>query len=544
MPKRQSTRPLASAPNPVSNGEPEANLPQENTGATPAATPSAPGLDNPLSEREMEVSRLLVTGATNSEIARELTISPHTVKVHLRNVFEKLQVSSRTEASMVLLQQGWVVVPGVSSPGVSTPDIAATGVGLDAAAQATHAPPPDPLPLSDRLPEISTWQRIYLSLALALCLIAAFAPFVLGRPHVEPALLSDGGQTVMGKPSVELLNRWDARTPMSQARSRMAVAMDQSWIYVVGGEGRGGRPLAAVDAYELEANQWQVRAPLPRPLSNSAAAVVNDQDRGALYVAGGATFADDEADAQPARDLVISDELLRYDLAADTWHTVAVLPAPLAGAQLIAQDGALYVLGGWDGTTLRDEVWMRPLVPDTVLEADTVLEEPLAEGTPEQLAPDELDASRTTWQLLTRLPVPMAFFGAALVDNALYVAGGYDGQTELDAAYVYHMNPNRWETLAPLSTPRAGLTLSHDGTALLALGGGWTRLIADHERYDASANQWTTFASPITGEWRHLAAVSRDGVIHLIGGWSGDYLDVHFQYQSSFRALLPVITSD
>jgi DNA-binding NarL/FixJ family response regulator len=52
----------------------------------------------PLSPRERDVLGLLVTGATNREIAAALHLSPHTVKEHTSSVYRKLEVRNRAEA--------------------------------------------------------------------------------------------------------------------------------------------------------------------------------------------------------------------------------------------------------------------------------------------------------------------------------------------------------------------------------------------------------------------------------------------------------------
>lgn len=71
-------------------------------------SPPAPGRD--LTEREHEVLELLVQGLSNSEIAARLGVSPNTVKNHLRSVYSKLDVSTRTAATTLAIKHGLVEI--------------------------------------------------------------------------------------------------------------------------------------------------------------------------------------------------------------------------------------------------------------------------------------------------------------------------------------------------------------------------------------------------------------------------------------------------
>ncbi|MCU0551976.1 MAG: response regulator transcription factor [Leptolyngbya sp. Prado105] len=63
---------------------------------------------SPLTERELEVLKLIVEGGSNPEIASTLYISLSTVKAHIRSIMNKLAVDDRVQAAVVALRAGWI----------------------------------------------------------------------------------------------------------------------------------------------------------------------------------------------------------------------------------------------------------------------------------------------------------------------------------------------------------------------------------------------------------------------------------------------------
>ena len=64
-----------------------------------------------LTDRELEVLRLIARGMSNKDIAAELVIAENTVRNHVRNILEKLQVRSRVEAAMYAVREKLVDAP-------------------------------------------------------------------------------------------------------------------------------------------------------------------------------------------------------------------------------------------------------------------------------------------------------------------------------------------------------------------------------------------------------------------------------------------------
>ena len=65
-----------------------------------------PPTEEPLTERELDILKLVARGLSNQEIAEELVISERTVRTHVSNILSKLHLANRTQAALYALKEG------------------------------------------------------------------------------------------------------------------------------------------------------------------------------------------------------------------------------------------------------------------------------------------------------------------------------------------------------------------------------------------------------------------------------------------------------
>jgi len=418
----------------------------------------------PLSEREREILQLLVTGATNLQIARQLMISPNTVKVHLRNIYEKMGVQSRTEASMVAVREGWVVLEG--------------------------APSAPAAPLLKRTP-IAWWQRFYMLAALLLVLAAALYPqLTRGRvlprkPHdlSDPPVLAD-----LSGLQLEAA-QWTARALMPVARSRLALVAYDGKIYAIAGATSGGVS-DFVEVYDPDSNGWIPRTPKPTAVSNVGAVALGDR----IYVPGGYT-----AEGQ------VTDVLEIYDPHQDVWITQAPLPEPLCAYAIAAAEGRLYLFGGWDGERYVDSVYIYDPITDR-WSSGTPMYQPRGfaaaatlndviylaggyDGKREYALmyvydPRKEARGEEPWSQRAAMAAPRGGLGLAATESALYAIGG--GWTRpVDFNERYDPNADSWSSIPtplPAQWRNLGVAALDDGR-VFAIGGWSDGHLAVNEEY-------------------------------------------------------------
>lgn len=440
----------------------------------PATTPQ-------LSERETEILRLVGTGATNQQIALELTISVNTVKTHLRNIFAKLEVESRTEATVWAIQQGLVFVEG--APAEKAPS------GPDAGDVQSMAGLWSPRPA----------QWVALGLVCVVVVLVVLLPSLCAQPGSQGGRLVDVPREAAVSSATAAPSRWESRAQMPTPRSRFAQVSVDGLIYVIGGLGDQGW-IDRVEVYDPGLDDWSRSGAMPLALANTQADVID----GTVYVVGGLD-ADDE----------VRSEVWGYDPGADAWDSAPALPEPRCACAVTACDGALYVLGGWDGQRYVDTVyrWQPGDAEWTLFE---------------RLRHPRGFLAATVWD--GEIVVCGGYTGDA--ELALVEV--------LDPAAS---EGSRWSTRAPMNASRAGHAIAVMLDDLYVVGGGWERPLAFSERYDAGNDAWSALESPVVGEWSSLGLSLVEGehgsVLYAVGGWNGDYMADVQAYQAVFRVFVP-----
>lgn len=433
----------------------------------------------PISEREIEVLQLVATGASNQEIARDLVISKNTVKVHLRNIFEKLGVQSRTEATLYAIRQGWVVVDD-GEP--------LAGTDLSEEASATLAE------TTDRTRPVSWWQRVYVLAATLMAVLLLLLP-ALRKGNQAIALSSPiSDQPVAGSTSLRAeTSRWTHLADLPTPRTRLALVAYEDRLYAIGGDRETG-VTGQTEIYSSETDSWSIGTPKPTAVSNVGAVALG----GRIYVPGGCIGLTG-----------VTDRLEVYDPSDDTWTEAAPLPSPVCAYALATLDDWIFLFGGWDGQQFVDQVFA-------------------------------YDSGSDIWTQKGPMPSARGFAAAGTIGRTIYVVGGYDGLQEFAATYAYDVEHDAWAERAPMSVGRGGLGLAVIDDKLYAIGGGWDSYLATNERYDPKSDTWTAFESPVVGEWRNLGVAPLGTQIYAVGGWNGGYTSTTEAYQALFRIILPV----
>lgn len=467
-----------------------------------------------LSERELEILRLVATGAANKEIARQLVISPNTVKVHLRNIFGKIGVASRTEATLYAMQIG-LVTPGGARPSAETngeenqsgqtPETENLAPG---AAYAANEVAPGAAAPAQQDSHLLRRKSVQIAVLAALIVLALVGSGIAGARLIAPSLITPSAavQIVQAATASTEIERWSTKPALPDPRKGMGIAAYNNAFYLIGGETPAG-PDGAVLRFDPKEDHWETMASKPIPVTDVQAALLGEK----IYVPGG-----QQANGVPVSTLEV------YDPRENTWEQKSSLPVPISAYALATFEGRLYLFGGKSGDSYLASVFIYQ--PE---------EDRWTEGSP--------------------MESPRAYAGAAVVGGRIHIIGGYDGQHALttNRAYIPSRDGNGetpWESYAPLTQGRYAMGTTNLANAVYLTGGlGEDSQPADPQtlQFLVQANQWSSFEAPPHKVGELPALIASGEFLYALGGETGSGLTASNQsYQAIYTISVPILQSN
>ena len=443
-----------------------------------------------LSEREREILAYVANGSTNQQIANDLGISVNTVKVHVRNIFGKIGVASRAEATLYAVRTGIVSVD-IAQPAVAVVDdddppsngeAATTGptpAPVSPTTPAHPAPPSEVAPITPSAPPRSNRPIVWLAIAgIALLVTIGLVVFATqsSTPPVAPTQPSvptvPQGSSGPGSGPVVAAPRpqWQLLKPLGAAQRAAAASITGGMMYVLGGA-NGTGVTNAVWQYNPESDTWRAQANKPTAVQHVHGAVLN----GKIHVPGG-----------ELADGSVSDVLEIFDPAQNTWSAGASLPAPRSGYGLVAFEGKLYLIGGWDGSAVTDTTFV-------------------------------YDPDRDAWSVAEPMTTARAYMGTAVADGQIFVFGGVgpDGQA-LAQGEIYDPTREAWRAMAsPLPTALSHFALAPLGEYLIVLGG---REVNSPLYFNFRRDSWEIYQEnePLSPLGEQPAVAVRDNLLYVL----------------------------
>jgi len=397
-----------------------------------------------LTEREREILKLVATGTSNKDIAHQLFISSNTVKVHLRNIFAKIGVISRTEAAVYAIHNG--LARASESPALestnpeSSPSLASGGKR----------------------------RSLFLWITLSVILILGIVAYLVIGFRVTP-------NTVIPVPTAP--QRWHELASLPTARSGLAVAVYENKIYGIGGESAQGIT-GVLEQYDVANDTWRTLSSKPVPVTDIKAAVIGGQ----IYVPGGRLASGS-----------MTNTLESYDPGRDQWRRQAPLPVAISGYALVAFEGRLYLFGGWDGNHYLDTVliydpgedtWSkRTLLPTRRAFAGAAVVEgkilviggydgTIALTINEIYYPERDGGASSPWEKGTALPEGRYAMGISNLTDMIYVVGGKGNTGIALPPLLYVTGAHSWESFEePALQIGDSLGLVPLGNNLFVVGG-------------------------------------------------------------------------